>query len=118
MDERAVPILLLTPILMAIAGYFLAWRSKSAECRKVGNLIVAAVTGLVGLFASWWALGMTYGLLFDSHSEESSLTVGEFLFGLGAVGFILIWPVGALYLCVRFAKMALRKDQWNSTTNL
>lgn len=118
MDERAGPILLLTPILIVVAGYLLAWRSKHAGRRKAGNLMVATVAGPVGLFASWWALGMTYGLLFDSHSEGSSLTVGEFLLGLGALGFFLIWPVGAWYLCVRFSKMALRKDQPSSTTNL
>ena len=118
MDESAFPILLLIPIVIVVVGNVLAWRGKSAEHRRAGNLMVSAITGLVALFGSWWALGMTYGLLFDSHDEGSSLTVGEVFLGLGTLGFILIWPVGAWYLCIRFARMASRKDQPSSTTNL
>ena len=62
-------ILLLTPILIVVTGYFLAWRGKNTEVRKAGYLIVAAIMGLVALFGSWWALGMIYGIFFDSHVE-------------------------------------------------
>jgi hypothetical protein len=118
MDKSAVPMLLLIPIVIVVLGYVLAWRGKSAERRRAGNLMVSAITGLIALFGSWWALGMTYGLLSDSHSEGGSLTVDVFFLALGVLGFVLIWPVGAWYLCIRFGKMALGKDQPSSTTNL
>lgn len=54
MDDRGGLILLFIPILIVVAGYLMAWRGKSAELRKAGNLMVAAIVGPVALFGPWW----------------------------------------------------------------
>ncbi len=51
MDERAAPILLLTPTMIVVVGYFLAWRGNSAGLRKGGNMVVTAILGLVAFLA-------------------------------------------------------------------
>ncbi len=62
MDERAGPILLSLPIVFVVTGYLLAWRGKSLKLGKSGNLVAVTIMGLVALFSSWWALGMTIGI--------------------------------------------------------
>ncbi len=109
MDERAGPILLLTPIVIVVAGYMLAWRGKSAGLRKGGNLVVAAILGLVALFGSWWGLGMTIGIWALDGSGAGPHTTGEVLLALVAEIFVFIFPLGAWYLCARFAKTSLKK---------
>jgi hypothetical protein len=109
MDERAGPILLLTPILIVIVAYFLAWRSKSAGLRKGGNLVVAAILGLVALFGSWWGLGMTIGIWALDGSGAGPHTTSEVLLALVAEIFVFLFPLGAWSLCVRFAKTSLKK---------
>jgi hypothetical protein len=110
MDERAGPILILAPTLIVIAAYFLAWRSKSAGLRKGGNWAVAAILGLVALFGSWWGLGMTIGIWALDGSGAGPRTTGEILSALGLEIFVLIFPVGAWYFCVRFAKGSFKKS--------
>jgi len=109
MDERAAPFLPLTPILIVVAGYLLAWRGKSAGLRKKGNLVVAAILGLVALFGSWWGLGMTIGIWALDGSGAGPHTTGEVLLALVAEIFVFIFPLGAWYLCARFAKTSLKK---------
>ena len=108
MDERAGPILILTPIL--IAAYFLAWRSKSPGLRKAGNLAVAGILGLVALFGSWWGLGMTIGIWALDGSGQGPHTTSEVLLAVVAELFVFFFPLGAWYLCVRFAKSSLKKS--------
>ena len=109
MDASYGPILLLAPILLVVAGYLLAWRSRSASLRSSGLWLVAAIIALVALFSSWWTLAMLYGVLFDSAPGEGRLTIAEILMSIAAVAFLLILPIGAWYLAIRFAKAAARK---------
>jgi len=108
MDERAGPILLLIPIVLVVAGYLLAWPGKSPKLRKSGKLMAATIMGLVALFGSWWALGVTIG-------GAGLQTTREIPLALAFETFVLIFPFGVWYLCVRFAKTALWKDQASST---
>jgi hypothetical protein len=118
MDERAGPVLLLSPVLLVVAGYLLAWRAKSPRVRKFGNLISATVLGLVALFGSWWALGMTVGLWALDGSSTGPQKVSEVLIALVAEFFLFLFPAGAWYMCARFARMALNSDQVNSKKQL
>ena len=115
MDERAAPILLLSPVLLVVAGYLLAWRAKSPRVKKFGNLMSAAVLGLVALFGSWWALGMTIGLWALDGSSTGPQKISEVLIALAAEFFLLLFPAGAWYMCARFARMALSSGQASST---
>jgi hypothetical protein len=118
MDERAGPVLLLIPIVSVVAGYLLAWRGKSLKLRKSGNLIAATVMGLVALFGSWWGLGMTIGIWSPDGSAAGPQTTGEILSALAFEILVLIFPIGAWYLCVRFAKAVFRQDQPSSINKL
>ncbi len=109
MDERAAPILLLTPTMIVVVGYFLAWRGNSAGLRKGGNMVVTAILGLVALFGSWWGLGMTIGIWALDGSGAGPHTTGEILLALVGEIFVLIFPIGAWYLCARFARTSLKK---------
>jgi len=109
MDERAGPILILTPILIVIAAYFLAWRSKSPGLRKGGNWALATILGLVALFGSWWGLGMTIGIWALDGSGAGPHTTSEVLLALAAEIFVVFFPLGAWYLCARFTKASLKK---------
>jgi hypothetical protein len=110
MDARAGPILLLTPIAIVVAGYLLAWRGKSAELRRTGNWIVASATGLVALFGSWWALGLSIGIWALDGSSSGPRTIVEVLLALVAEIVVFFFPFGAWYLFARFAKLALKKN--------
>ena len=110
MDERAGPILLLIPFVLVVAGYLLAWRGTSPKLRKSGNLIAATVMGFIALFGSWWALGMTIGIWPLDGSGAGPHTTGEVLLALVAEISSLIVPLGAWYLCARFAKTVLKKS--------
>jgi hypothetical protein len=118
MDERVGPILLLIPIVLVVAGYLLAWRGKSPKLRKSGNLMTATIMGLVAVFGSWWALGMTIGIWGLDGSGTGPHTTGEVLIALVAEIFVFIFPLGAWYLCVRFAKTVPRKDEPSSMNKL
>jgi hypothetical protein len=67
-------------------------------------LVVAAALGLVALFGSWWGLGMTIGIWGLDGSGAGPHTIGEVLLALVAEIFVSFFPLGAWYLCVRFAK--------------
>jgi hypothetical protein len=108
MDERAGPILLLIPIVFVAVGYLLAWRGKSPKLRKSGNLMAATTMGLVALLGSWWALGMTIGIWGLDGNGAGPHTIGEVLLALVAEIFVFFFPLGAWYLCVRFAKSSLK----------
>jgi hypothetical protein len=110
MDDRAGSILILAPILIVIAAYFLAWRGKNAGLRRGGNWAVTGILGLVALFGSWWALGMTIGIWSFDGSGAGPRTTGEILSALGLETFVLIFPLGAWYFCVRFAKSSFKKS--------
>ena len=118
MDERLGPILLLAPIVVVVAGYMVAWRGKSTGLRKGGNLVVAAILGLVALFGSWWGLGTTIGIWALDGNGAGPHTVGEVLLALAAEIFVFLFPFGAWYLCVRFAKAVFRQDQPSSINKL
>jgi hypothetical protein len=110
MDERWGFPLLLTPIAIFVVGYALAWRGRNARLRKAGSGVIAAVCGLVALFASWWALGMTDGVWFSPETDRTHLTFGGVLLGLALEAFILFFPTGLWYLCIRFVRITLRRD--------
>ncbi|HXJ45483.1 MAG TPA: hypothetical protein VNK47_02320 [Candidatus Dormibacteraeota bacterium] len=105
MDESWVPVLVLTPIATLVVAYFLAWRSKSAKLRKSGTRLLAIALGLVALFSSWWALGMT--ALVWSGGELKLRDIPPRLI-LEIV--VLVFPFGLWYLCVRYAKLAAKSD--------
>jgi hypothetical protein len=110
MDERVGPILLLTPVVIVVAGYMLTWRGKEPRLRKSGSLAAAAIMGIVALFGSWWALGMTVGIWALDRSGAGPHTTGEVLLALVAEILVLLFPLGAWYLCVRFAKTPFKKS--------
>src|SRR5947207_1783811 len=118
MDERAGPILLLTPIVIVVVGYSLAWRGKGPRLRKSGSLAASAALGIVALFGSWWALGMTIGIWALDGSGAGPQTTGEILLALAFEIFVLIFPLGAWYFCIRIAKTVSRKDQPSSIHKL
>jgi hypothetical protein len=118
MDERAAPFLLLTPVLLVIAGYLLAWRGKSRKTRKFGNLMAAGILGLVALFGSWWTLGMTIGLWALDGSSTGPRKISEVLLALVAEFFLCLFPAGAWYMCAKFAKSSLRSVPPNSSGDI
>ena len=109
MDERWALPLLLTPVAVVVAAYLLAWRGRKAEIRKFGAGILAAFCGLVALFGSWWALGMTYGIWFDYGSVLASPRPTEVLLAVVVEAFILLLPSVMWYLCVRYARIAAKQ---------
>jgi len=111
MDSSAGPILLLAPIVIVIVAYLLAWRGKSLKVRKFANLALAVVVGLVALFGSWWALGMTIGIWGLDGSGMRPHTVGDILLALVLEILLCIFPAGLWYFCSRFVKAVLRTDQ-------
>jgi hypothetical protein len=100
--------------VIVVAGYVLAWRGKSPKLRKSGNLMMTTIMGLVAVLGSWWALGMTIGIWSLDGRGARPKTTGEILLALAAEILVFIFPFGALYLCARFAKRALRRDQGGS----
>jgi hypothetical protein len=105
--EYALPLVLI-PIALVVAGFLIARRGRSSKERKSGNLMAAATMGLVALFASWWALGMTIGIWSLDGSSVSPHTFGEILLALALEVFVCMFPLGAWYFCARFAKTALK----------
>ena len=106
-SEYALPLVLI-PIVLVVAGFVIARGGKSSKVRKSGNLMAAATTGLVALFASWWALGMTIGIWSLDGRGVGPHTPREILLALAAEIFVCMFPLGAWYFCARFAKTALR----------
>jgi RsiW-degrading membrane proteinase PrsW (M82 family) len=111
-SDSPLLLLLIVPFAVLISGYLLAWRAKRAKLRKVGSWSVAVVSGLVGLFASRWALATLYGLAGDiRRSGSSSWRISDVLEGLLVLGIVLILPAGALHISYRFIKISLRINQ-------
>jgi len=81
-------------------------------------LVAVTIMSLVALFSSWWALGMTIGIWSLDGGGAGPPTTGEILLALAFEIFVLIFPFGTWYFCVRFAKTALQKIQADSTNKL
>jgi len=108
----ALPLLLI-PILIVVAVYVLAWRGKSSRSRKSGHAIAATAMGLIAIFGSWWALGMTIGIWSVDGSGHGPSKIGEILLALGLEIFVLLFPFCGWYFCIRFAKAVSKANDRN-----
>ena len=98
----------LTPIVISIAGFFLA-RRRDTKGKVAGNLLAGMVCGVAALFASWWALGMSVGVL--SAFRHDSMSLAEILAMVGVEAMVLFFPFVLWYLCSRCLRRARQEEE-------
>lgn len=108
MDERWAPVLLFGPVVIVVIAYLFAWRSKSTKLRKSGSKVLAAIVGFIGLFASWWALGMTMAVWSE---DGSKWTFWGVLLRLLLEMVILFFPACLWYLCIGYGTTAEKQQR-------
>jgi hypothetical protein len=89
--------------------YLLAWKAKGRGIRKAAAWVLAVVSGFAGLFGFWWMIGAFYP--FPSLGVLRATAWKEILMGIVLSLPFLAMPLGACYLALRFATMALRKEK-------
>jgi hypothetical protein len=103
MDENAVVLTVFAGSVVAvIVGYLLAWRAKRTAYRRAGSLMTAVVAGFAGLLMLAWLIGAVMPL---PPPDGTSLW--------GPLVFLLVFsplPLGALYICAKFIRRALRDE--------
>lgn len=89
-------------LVAVIVGYLVAWRSKRPTFRKAGSLVTAAVAGFAGFVMAMWLIAAVMPL---PPPDGSSVW--------GPLVFLIVFsplPLGALYICIKFGRRALRDD--------
>jgi hypothetical protein len=111
MDELwVVSLLVLGPLVGVVTAYVLARCGKSPNVRKFGGLMLAAVTGLVAL-VSLWTVRLTIALWGLDAGGFGPDTTERIVQSLPVQPFLLVFPVSAWYLSLRFAKAAFKESQ-------
>lgn len=86
-------------LVAVIVGYLLAWRFKRTLLRTITSMILAAVTGFVGLVMLWWLIGAV--MPFPPPDGLSSIWE--------PLTFLVIFsvlPFSAFYISAKFIRLA------------
>jgi hypothetical protein len=100
MDERWAPVLLLTPFVVLVGGYLLAWKAKRSIMRAIGAFFVAMLAGLAALPGTMGAIRLVTNYRF---SWADLREAWPFLLLAGIVIF------GAWYISLHFLAIAIRQ---------
>ena len=85
-------------IIGVIAGYLLAWKSKTSAFRRAGSLVVGTIMGIVGLYGLMYIVSV-FMLPFPLSWPQRLIILGFALF-----------PLGVLYIAAKFIQRAFRDE--------
>ena len=101
-DRSTEILILISPVVLAVCAYVIAWRVGRFSIRRFASLIVACVLALFGMVGTFWYAIPALG---DFHNSLVPLS-------RAIVGNLILWAIciSAWVLAVRFAWFALRKN--------
>jgi hypothetical protein len=101
-------IFLFAPTAIFVTVYILAWRVGRTSVRKATTKMLAIICGVVALFGSWWAFGMSLVIWLPA---EPPLAISFFVLRALLEIIVLSFPAGLWYLCARFARLTLTSSR-------